>query len=84
MMAAKQRHEFRVAVSDLELSDKQQEQVCGALQQALLQSMAALDFGGDRVAVALPLRDGGGGGTQGIQARAVRREDLEQLLDRDM
>jgi hypothetical protein len=80
---AKRTQDLRVSISGLELSAEQNDQVCGALRQAVLQTMANLDFGGDRVAVALPLMIGGGGGTQGIRAAVVSRMDLEQLADRD-
>ena len=82
-MNAKRRQDLQVSISGLDLSPDQNEQVCGALRQAVLQTMAQLDFGGNRIAVALPLMSGGHGGTQGIRAAIVSRMDLEQLVDQE-
>jgi hypothetical protein len=79
-MDAQERHEFRVSISGLDLSAAQRQNVCQALQGALLQSMADLDFGGDRVALALPIGNGEGGRTQGLWAGAVNRNELENLV----
>jgi hypothetical protein len=72
--------EFRATLVGVTLSAEQREQVCRAMQQALLQAMAGLDFEGDRVAVALPRDDGGNGGTQGVWGGPVSRAELEGLL----
>lgn len=75
--------EFRVSISGLTLSAEQRQQVCGALQRAMLEAMADLDFEGDRVAIVLPLSaaGNGGGGTQGVTGGLVSRSAVEQILN---
>jgi hypothetical protein len=77
---AQKSNEFRVSINGLALSAEQREGVCRAMQQALMQALADIDFGGDRVAFALPIRDNGNGGTQGIRGGAMERSAVERLI----
>jgi hypothetical protein len=72
------RQEFRVVFTGVDLPKEHQERLNVALQQATMQVLADLDFGGDRAAVAIPLK--GNGGTQGIWISELPRGDLEGLL----
>jgi hypothetical protein len=79
-------HEFKIVVEGVELDKDQERLLRDELQKVALKHIAQLDFGGDRGALILPLpgRLAPGqfpnGGTQGIIARVLEGERVQQLL----
>lgn len=66
-------HEFRVAISGIELDEATVSRIAGAVQAAALAAMSEIDFKGDFAAKI------GENGTQGIQIIALTSAQAEQL-----
>jgi|GEM_PF-6317084 len=81
-MEHKQRQiRFQVILDGIPLSSDQQRAIREGIQKVVMNHLAEVDLGGDRAAAMLALGDGGGnGGTQGIAARAISKEDIPQAF----
>ena len=78
---AKKQHTFSIVVRGLDLSNEQQAQLRAAVESAAAQVIATFDFHGNKVAMALPLRPGIGGGTQGREYLGITSELAERFAN---
>ena len=81
-MAREGQTRFQVVLDGIPLTKEQERAIREGIQKIVMHHLAEIDLGGDRTAAILPLagQSDGNGGTQGIAAVAVRRDEIRQTF----